>query len=297
MDFNDLLEPFDRLLGAVATPAAVRAVEAGGDTGAMWNAIAESGFLDALVAETGGGFGLPLTAVEPLWRSLGRHAVPLPVGETMIARALLESASIALPDGPVALASSSHGGEFIVPFGRVAANILVETAAGMHLVEAESFALEPVGVFSSLAARAVFEDRSAAAPLAAPASGLRALSAVLRTALIAGAAERVTAMTALYANERVQFGKPIGRQQALQQQMAVMAEDMVACRIASQIGCSGSFPPPIEVAAIAKSTASQAAAEVAATAHFGRDVSAVDYVRDLTTSARRSVDDIARRRA
>ena len=44
-------------------------------------------------------------------------------------------------------------------------------------------------------------------------------------------------MTAAYANERIQFGKPIGKQQALQQQMAVMAEDMVACRIAAQLGC------------------------------------------------------------
>src|SRR3546814_5097152 len=48
--------------------------------------------------------------------------------------------------------------------------------------------------------------------------------AISRAALISGAADRVVTMTASYANERVQFGKPIGRQQALQQNMAVMAE-------------------------------------------------------------------------
>jgi acyl-CoA dehydrogenase len=275
---SEFLEPFERMLEDVATPAAVRAVERGGSIEAMWGAFAESGFLDALVPEGCGGAGLPLAEVQPLWMALGRHAVPLPVGETMIARALLADA----PEGPVALATA-EGAAAAVPCGLVAAHLLVESGAGLHLVETKS---EPTGVPASLAAR--FDLGALPTPVApAPEGGLRALAAILRAALIAGGAERLTEMTAAYANERVQFGKPIGRQQALQQQMAVMAEEMVAARIASQLGCAGSFPPGLAAAAAAKSVASKAAARVAATAHAVHGAIGISEEHDLQLFTRR----------
>lgn len=275
---SEFLEPFERMLEDVATPAAVRAVERGGSIDAMWGVFAESGFLDALVPEERGGAGLSLAEVQPLWMALGRHAVPLPVGETMIARALLAEA----PDGPIALAVA-EGAAVVVPCGLVAAHLLIESSGGLHLVEAK---VEATGVPASLAAR--IDAGAWPAPVApVPEGGLRALAAILRAALIAGAAERLTQMTATYANERVQFGKPIGRQQALQQQMAVMAEEMVAARIASQLGCVGGFPPGLVAAATAKSIASRAAARVAATAHAVHGAIGISEEHDLQLFTRR----------
>lgn len=275
---SEFLEPFERMLEDVATPAAVRAVERGRSIDAMWGAFAESGFLDALVPDDRGGAGLPLAEVQPLWMALGRHAVPLPVGETIIARALLAEA----PAGPIALAVA-EGAAVVVPCGLVAAHLLVESEDGLHLVEAKG---EPTGVPASLAGR--FDLGGLPAPVAsAPEGGLRALAATLRAALIAGAAERLTAMTAAYANERIQFGKPIGRQQALQQQMAVMAEEMVAARLASQLGCAGGFPPSLVAAATAKSVASRAAARVAATAHAVHGAIGISEEHDLQLFTRR----------
>lgn len=275
---SEFLEPFERMLEDIATPAAVRAIEQGSSIDAMWSAFAESGFLDALVPEERGGAGLPLSEVQPLWMALGRHAVPLPVGETMIARALLAEA----PEAPVALAVA-EGAAVVVPCGLVTAHLLVESADALHLVEAFG---EPTGVPASLAAR--FDLRPLPAPVVpAPEGGLRGLAAILRAALIAGAAERLTAMTATYANERVQFGKPIGRQQALQQQMAVMAEEMVAARVASQLGCAGAFPPSLVAAATAKSVASRAAACVAATAHAVHGAIGISEEHDLQLFTRR----------
>lgn len=66
-----------------------------------------------------------------------------------------------------------------------------------------------------------------------------AAQAVLHAAAIAGAADRLLAMCVDYAGQRVQFGRPIGRQQALQQQLAVMAEDVVAARLACELACRG----------------------------------------------------------
>ena len=285
MDFSDLLKPFDRMLDAVSSPSAVRAIEGGGPADAMWDAVAASGFLDAIVPEAAGGFGLPAAAVQPLWQALGRHAVPLPVGETMIARALLADAGGPIPDGPIVLAVAEAGQAVVPPGGLVARHALIEQGGKVGLVELTPGTAAPTGVVGSLAARI-----SCASPtdgFAAPAGGLRALGALLRAALIAGAADRLVSMTTHYANERVQFGKPIGRQQALQQQMAVMAEEAVAARIASQIGCVGAFPPPLVAVATAKSVASRAAATIAATAHAVHGAIGISADHDLQLFTRR----------
>jgi len=96
----------------------------------------------------------------------------------------------------------------------------------------------------------------------------KAAEALMLAAAISGAADTVLAMTVTYAQERVQFGKPIGRQQAIQQQLAVMAEDCVAIRLAVELAAAGAgqWPDPLR-AAMAKSTASAAAPRVAKTAH------------------------------
>lgn len=279
---SEFLEPFERMLEDIATPAAVRAVEAVHRFDAMWQVVAESGFLDALVPEGRGGAGLPLAEVHPLWMALGRHAVPLAVGETMIARALLREC----PEGPIALAVGPVGQDIVVPHGLVAEHVLFETEGALHLIAIYSGRDVPTGVPGSLAQIMHFGHLPEPVGVA-PEGGLRAAAAILRAALIAGAAERLTAMTATYANERIQFGKPIGRQQALQQQMAVMAEEMVAARIASQLGCAGGFPPSLVAAATAKSVASRAAARVAATAHAVHGAIGISEEHDLQLFTRR----------
>ncbi|MBI1239069.1 MAG: hypothetical protein GC199_06965 [Alphaproteobacteria bacterium] len=47
--------------------------------------------------------------------------------------------------------------------------------------------------------------------------------ALMRAAQLAGAVERTLALTVQYARDRVQFGKPIGSFQAIQQQLAILA--------------------------------------------------------------------------
>ena len=64
---------------------------------------------------------------------------------------------------------------------------------------------------------------------------LRAAGAALRVAEMGGALERVLEMTVTYANERVQFGKPIGKQQAVQQLLATLAGQVAACGGATAI--------------------------------------------------------------
>jgi len=90
-----------------------------------------------------------------------------------------------------------------------------------------------------------------------------------------------------FANERAQFGKPIGRQQALQQNLAVMAQDAVAVRIAAQMGCAGGLEPNPQAAAVAKVTASTAAGRIAATAHAIHGAIGISEEFDLQLLTRR----------
>jgi acyl-CoA dehydrogenase len=282
MDSNELLDPFLRMLEAACTPAAIRAVEAGGPVTAMWQEIAESGFLDALVAEEHGGAGLSLADIEPLIEAAGSLAVPLPLADTMVARALLAAAGVALPDGPIALAG---GLAQPVSCGLVASHLLVDTGDALVLCDAASLSPVPTGVQHSLAAR--LSGTPQGISIARPAHDLRPLAAVIRAALIAGAAARMCDVTTAYASDRVQFGKPIGRQQALQQMLAVMAEDMIACRIAAQLGAAGGLGVATAVAACAKITTSSAAPRIAATAHAIHGAIGISEEYDLQLLTRR----------
>ncbi|WP_353229993.1 acyl-CoA dehydrogenase family protein [Novosphingobium sp.] len=278
----DLLDPFVRMLDDVAGADAVRALEAGGSTRPIWQAFADSGYLDALVAEDAGGAGLALADLVPLVAALGAHALPVPVAETMVARALLAGAGIAAPDGPIVLVSSLAQP---VPAALLADHALVDMGEALVLSPIAALMPQPTGVHGSLAA--LLSGTPQGPVLARPVGGLRPIAAVLRALLIAGAVARLTDMACAYANDRVQFGKPIGRQQALQQMLAVMAEDMVACRIAAQLGASRWPQVPVALAATAKITTSAAATRIAASAHAVHGAIGISEAYDLQLLTRR----------
>ncbi|NLR73134.1 acyl-CoA dehydrogenase [Novosphingobium sp. ERN07] len=282
MESQELLEPFVRMLEAACPPAVVRAIEAGESAAPLWQEIAQSGFLDALVAEEHGGPGLALADIEPLIAALGAHAVPLPVAETMVARALLAQAGVAAPDGPIVLVTAVAQP---VPCGLVAEHALVATGEALMLCSIAEMSPAPTGVTHSLAARLSGIPQGPTLPR--PTATLRAIAAVLRACLIAGAAARLCDLTTAYAAERVQFGKPIGRQQSLQQMLAIMAEDMIACRIAAQVGAAHGIDVPMPVAATAKITTSSAAPRIAATAHAVHGAIGISAEYDLQLLTRR----------
>jgi acyl-CoA dehydrogenase len=270
MDMSELIDPFARLIEDVCTPAAIREIEQGGGTGPMWNAFLESGFLDALVAEESGGAGLSLSDAAPLIALLGRHAVPLPVADTMIARALLAAAGVEAPEGPIAILTGAGP----APFAATASHILSGTPEAPVVTAAH---VEPTGVPHDGGAYVSGIEGKA----------LRPIAAVLRALLISGAAERVMEMTVAYANERVQFGKPIGKQQAVQQQLSVLAEQAVAARIAAAIGARSGLRPALAAVAIAKHGASLAAGQVSAIAHAVHGAIGISEEYDLQLLTRR----------
>ncbi|MBC7942363.1 MAG: acyl-CoA dehydrogenase, partial [Chitinophagaceae bacterium] len=95
-----------------------------------------------------------------------------------------------------------------------------------------------------------------------------AVEAGLLAAQLAGAMRQAFTLTLQYANQRSQFGRSIGTFQAIQHQLAVMAEQTAAATMAARLGCSTSGIVADALAcAVAKARTSEAVVPVAAIAH------------------------------
>ncbi len=117
---------------------------------------------------------------------------------------------------------------------------------------------------------------------------LAEIAAASFAALIAGAADRVLAMTLDYANQRSQFGKQIGKFQAVQNQISIMAERSWAARMAAQLACqSATWSPRPMLAAVGKSRSSEAAAIIADIGHAVHGAIGVTEEYDLQLYTRR----------
>lgn len=280
---NDMFADAARdVLADQCTPQVVRAMEAGGRTAeattALWAQLEATGLADALLSEGEGSAGLGLSQVFGVLEQCGAHALPLPLGDTMVARALLAQAGVARPAGSIALARGERladGGLrcALVRSGQVAQCVLVQTQSAWHLLAIDG---AQAGA-QALALDAAF-TWSAAKVQAAPAVAVdgaldaRTLQAAVVAAQMAGALGSVFQRTLQYANERQQFGRPIGKFQAIQHQLAVMSEHVFAARMAAQLGCSagqggrGVVPDRLRVAT-AKARCSEAALVVSELAH------------------------------
>jgi acyl-CoA dehydrogenase len=287
------VEAIESILEDHCTPAVIREIERGDSPAPLWNAVAESGFLELLTPEDCGGAGLALPAVYPVVECLGRFAVPVPLAQTIFARALLVGHET--PDGMITFASgyeaTSDGAveSALSPYGDNADVVLLELNGDLQVRQCADATRTAIGLRGSQGATLRWERGSrpdAVIPGAGPA--LRWCAALIHAALLAGAMNRVLAMSLQYANDRTQFGRPIGKFQAIQQQLAVMAEEVAAANIAAELGfrTDGVLPDPM-LAAIAKARTSEAVVTVAATAHALHGAIGVTEEYDLQLFTRR----------
>jgi alkylation response protein AidB-like acyl-CoA dehydrogenase len=289
-------EVFEEILRRHARPADVRAIEASGDHAPLWRAIQDSGFLELMAREEAGGAGLDLAQILPILILLGSHAVPLPMGQAIALRTLLPAGE-AVPDGLPTFAPAlvrEAGGAvraLRVPFGTLADVVLGELNGELLLMDARGAERRPIGIHFDMTADLRWPAPERAAwPLAraVPPGSLAAWGAALHAALLAGALARSFELSLQYANDRSQFGRTIGKFQAVQHQLALMAEHVAAARMAA----AGAFAvqrtvPDLVNAAIAKARASEAVIEVAAIAHAIHGAIGVTEEYDLQLFTRR----------
>lgn len=286
-------EAFESMLQDHCTLAVVRAAEAGQAPQLLRDVITRSGFLDLLAADGDGGGGLSLREFYPVTALCGAYAAPLPIAQTMAAR-LLVATRAALPVGFVTFAPASspapdgNGFRALVPYAMVADHVLVERGGALFVLRIADAQREATGVHGALGATLrwrVSDEQRLPSQLA---HALHPLAALLHAAMMAGAMKKAFDLTLQFGNSRVQFGKSIGKFQAIQHQLSVMAEHVCAAGMAAEAGFQcGRHAPSLLACAVAKSRTSEAAQVVASIAHAVHGAMGVTAEYELQIFTRR----------
>ncbi|MCI3952189.1 MAG: acyl-CoA dehydrogenase-like protein [Burkholderiales bacterium] len=220
----------------------------------LWSALREAGMTDAMAHRPGEAQETDLEDALAIVRQAGAAAVRVPLAETMIAGLALSASglppsSAILTIGPVLptdrLTLTRSGANWLlngelsrVPWARDAERIVVvvETDVGWTtaiapipaiILQDTNFADEPRDSVR-------FTDICLGAHEVSAGEGslslddLRFYGALFRMAAMAGGLARILEMTVLFSQQREQFGRPIAKFQAVQQQIAALA-----CQVAS----------------------------------------------------------------
>lgn len=304
-----LLEAAQRVFDQNFGDAARRRAEAGEWLAEGWQAIEAFGATLVLLAEEEGGFGLPARDGFALVRLAASASVPMPIAEAMLANWLLARSGLGAAAGPLTVAPVQRGERLAlaregegwrltgtarqVPWGRDAGIAAIAKADdGWYVVAVERGAADTVAGRNMAGYPrddlrfdfAVPADRVARLPDGMDEEAILLGGAALRAAAIAGALDRIVALTVDYANERVQFARPIGKFQAVQQNLARLAGEAAAAAGAADLAAAAfeKLLAPLPIA-VAKARAGEAAGIAAGIAH--QVIGAIGFTREHALNA------------
>lgn len=251
-----------------------------GEFAADWQAAEEAGLPFALASEEMGGIGGGFAEARAILYAAGRYAAALPIAEALLAAKLIEGSGIAHA-GSLSLARAAKGtlvdGRFSGTLSRIAFG--VECTRLVALIDGHGVCLSraDAGIAAQYrdAADVPFADLSFdnAPVMASVASSLDAaqsngLLGFFCACQIGGAIDAALALSVQHVKQREQFGRPLAAFQAIQQQMAVMAEEAAAANAAAMAAADALDAGQGEFAARAcQLRASRAAGEAASIAH------------------------------
>src|SRR5436190_8672493 len=308
-----IVDTATRIFADLCEPGTVNAAEEGKWPQELWDTLEASGLTLTWVPDTLGGAGAEVIDGFQVLRVAGRVAAPVPLAETLLAGWLLARAGIAAPAGPMTIAPVYEDGHIElaghtlsgrtrhVPFARNAGHIVVLAyqagtpsvalvpADGLAISQGTSLAGEPRDTVT-------FDGASAAAVGPAPdldMLGLVQLGAAARAQQMAGALEHILDQSVQWSLDRVQFGRPIAKFQAVQHNLATLAGEVAAAGAAADgaaeaIASEGAASERalLEVA-VAKVRVGEAASNGAAIAHQVHGAMGFTYEHSLHHSTRR----------
>jgi len=294
-----LLESMDRLFQDKCTRQVVDAAGQGTIPADLWQAISETGVPLAALPESAGGADAEWSDLYYVLRVAGRYAAPIPLAETMLAGWIAAAAGLELTDAPMTVGPVRAGDTLTLerdgngwrlnghatrlPYASSAARIvliadgpdgamavMLDGIEGVATTKGRNMAGEPRDSLH-------FDAHRLAADAAAPIRGgivraaLYRRGALARATMMSGALERAMDLAVTYAQERQQFGRPISKFQAVQQNLAVLAGQTAAAVAAANLAIeslSCNDPDAEEFAvAIAKTRVGEAATLAAEIAH------------------------------
>lgn len=254
----------------------------------LWQSVEETGLPLVLVSEARGGAGAGWSDALVLLKACGTHAVPVPLAETILAAWFLDQAGIDVPSGPITFGSAdlvqSPGGLTTadpmvdVAFADICSHIVAVSPAADG-VQVALFADPQSSDRVTTIARESVSQITCKAPAVAlgtaplPRDSVQLFGALARSAAIAGALQSVLLQAVQYAGERVQFGRPISKFQAIQHQLAELATHAASVGVAVDTAARAVLANPgdaefdIAVAKVRASDAAQIGASIAHQTH------------------------------
>ncbi len=256
-----------RIFTDLADPQTVNAAHNSAWKAPLWDALEAAGLTLAWVSEEHGGAGATTLDGFEILRVSGQYAAPVAIAETLLAGRFLDAAGLACPSGPLTVAPLRLGDQFAcardgtisgtaraVPHIRDARAVVViaEREADPDAMpdpeshEGQVVALMAPGAFTvtsratdmggerdDIALDHVFPVELAEAPAGWHADTAMLIGAAVRAVQMTGALETVLDLSVRYATERVAFGRPIAKFQAVQHNLARLAGEVAAALAAS----------------------------------------------------------------
>jgi acyl-CoA dehydrogenase len=262
---QDLLQTVDRLAEAHCPKATRELAEAGEWPAALWGALEEVGLTKAALPEAAGGAGMEFGEAMVALRRTAYHALPVPLAETMIAGRLLVAAGLKVPEGAITVAFAEGKR---VPWGSQCGHVVVATDNEVRLFTGNKTGEVEKNLGGEPRVAMKFESPKEKAKLSNARERLLLEGALARSVQMAGALERILEYSLAYASERVQFGRPIGKFQAVQHMLALLAGHVAAASAAADAAVEASSASPDEfMVAVAKARVGEAAGKGAEIAH------------------------------
>jgi acyl-CoA dehydrogenase len=223
-----LAEMITRLFERSLDDAAQAAAREGQWLPALWAEVEEMGLPLALLTEDQGGFGLSFAEAGETLRLLGSHAMPLPVAETMAANQLFAAAGMSLAEGPAGLARADdltrangrlRGTVARVAWGEQLDCLALAVGDRLYRVPRSGWTLAESGTAANFHPRpSLAIDWTVDAEAALPWCPLAALD-----------------MTLSHTATRVQFGKPLQKNQVVQHELAKLAGELACATAAADL--------------------------------------------------------------
>ncbi len=283
-----------RIFADLADPQTVNRAKHGFWKQVLWRTLTEAGLPLAWVPEQLGGSGATLADGFAVLGAAGRFALAVPLAETLIAGWLLARAGFELPAGAMTVVPARpldriklgtngtlSGRSLGVPFAADAQHIAVladgDAGAAVALVAAKDCRIDngqtPAGDASNVVTFEHVTPLRSAVAAGFDRASLMLMGSVVRSVQISGALEAILSLSVAYANERVAFERPIGKFQAVQQNLARLAGE-VAAALAVSGSAADTFAQANVIndaafleAASAKIRCAEAATEGASIAH------------------------------
>ena len=293
---EEMLRTLDRIVEDKVTLKMREAADERGNQGAglqvdksatapLWTALEEAGFTG--LAGAGGDADVTFTDAMELVRRAAYHALPVPLGDVIVARRVRARHGIGEPDGMAALAAPASCKNVVlkgkaltgwvsgVPWGRSLDHLVV--AVG-DMDECSLVVVDCKGAVVRQGANMAGEPRDdvdlgKARVLSVHAAGdavrmIEAEGALLRSVQMSGAMGAVLDHCMTWVSDRVQFGKPIAKHQAVQHLMAQLAEESASASAAADLAVQASERTVDRFScAVAKARVGEAAGKSANFAH------------------------------